>query len=111
MTGSVIPFLAIMVIALITVLGDYFLKIASTGPSIRWLPFIAGATIYGLTAFGWVYGMRHLKLATLGVVFAITMVLFMAALGTIVFRESLSYLELLGIVLAFAALLLLARHG
>lgn len=111
MSQSSIALVAIMGIAVVTVVGDYFLKVASHGGTIRWPHFVAGCVIYGLTAFGWVYAMRHWKLATLGVVFSVTMVLFMAALGVFVFRESLSRTEMLGIGLAVAALVLLARYS
>ena len=50
------------------VLGDYFLKLAS-GES-EWFKskwFYVGFCIYASTAFGWVFVMQHLKLATIGV--------------------------------------------
>src|SRR5438105_3244558 len=90
--------------AIVTVIGDYFLKVASQGASLRWAPFAAGAALYASSAVGWVFGMRRMQLATLGAVFSVTMVLCMVGLGTIVFGESLTRREILGITLAGAAL-------
>lgn len=99
-------------IATVTVLGDYFLKLASQQASAlynRW--FLAGIAIYALSAFGWVFAMRHMKLATIGVVYSISVVLLLAALGVVVFGESLNRYEIVGIILAVLSILLLVRFG
>ena len=67
--------------------------------------------IYGGTAFAWVYAMRHLKLATLSVVFTLSMLIFAAALGAIVFGERLCWAESIGIMLAVASIGLLYRFS
>jgi drug/metabolite transporter (DMT)-like permease len=90
--------------------GDYFLKRASE----RDMPlttgaFLVGLALYGSTAFAWVFVMRYLKLATIGVIYSISMVLLLAGMGVLFFGESLSRTELAGIALAIAALVLLAR--
>jgi hypothetical protein len=63
------------------------------------------------TAFGWVFVLRHLKLANVGVVYSVSMVLLLTALGAVVFRESLNAHEAAGLVLTVAALVLLTRFG
>lgn len=105
------PLLVVVAMAALTTLGDYCLKRASLQPSIfsRWLA--SGWLIYGATALGWAWTMRHLKLATLGAVFSVSMVLLMALLGFLVFRETLSKSEIVGIVLALISLALLARFS
>ena len=55
--------------------------------------------------------MTHLKLATTSVLYSVTMVLLLTAVGVVFFRESLNYLELAGIVLAVASLVLLMRFA
>jgi len=49
----------------ITVLSDYFVKKASLESTVwnKWLAL--GAVIYGLTAIGWVFVMKGMKLSTL----------------------------------------------
>ena len=96
----------------IGVLGDSFLKVASTREdSLRTAWFGVGFAVYASTAFGWVFVMRHLKLATIGVLYSVSMVLLLTAVGVVLFGESLNYYELAGIVLALAALVLLTRFA
>jgi len=97
---------------MIGVLGDYFLKLASTRVQpLRTGWFYLGFALYASTAFGWVFVMRHLKLATISVLYSVSMVLLLTAVGVVVFRESLNHFELAGIVLAVASLILLMRFA
>src|SRR5262245_19494753 len=98
--------------SVIGVVGDYFLKLASgRDQPLRSGWFYLGFTLYASTAFGWVFVMRHLKLATIGVLYSVSMVLLLTAVGVGLFGESLNYYELAGIVLAIAALVLLTRFA
>ena len=97
---------------MIGVLGDHFLKLASTRVQpLRTGWFYLGFALYASTAFGWVFVMRHLKLATISVLYSVSMVLLLTAVGVVVFRESLNHFELAGIVLAVASLILLMRFA
>ena len=94
------------------VLGDYFLKLASQEEhSLRAAWFYVGFAIYASTAFGWLFVMKHLKLATISVLYSVSMVVLLTVIGTVVFRESLNYAEIAGLTLAVAALVLLARFA
>jgi small multidrug resistance pump len=55
--------------------------------------------------------MKHMKLATLGVVYSVSTVLLLAFVGVIFFQESLNAYEISGIVLAIAALILLSAFS
>jgi len=55
--------------------------------------------------------MRHLKLATLSVVFTLSMLIFAAALGAFVFGERLGRAESFGILMAVASIGLLYRFS
>src|SRR5262245_7966269 len=54
------------------IVGDYFLKRASQEerPLATW-PFLVGLVLYASTAFAWVFLMRYLKLATIGVIYSV----------------------------------------
>ncbi|HEV2971670.1 MAG TPA: hypothetical protein VGY55_16960 [Pirellulales bacterium] len=96
----------------IGVLGDYFLKLASANERPVKTPwFFIGFALYASTAFGWVLVMKHLKLATIGIVYSVSMVLMLTAVGVVFFRESLDYSEIVGLVLAVASLILLMRFA
>jgi len=98
--------------SLLGVVGDYFLKVASEQPSaLATRSFYAGFVVYASTAFGWVFVMRHLKLATIGVVYSVTMVLLLTAVGVFGFRESLSAAEVVGLLMAVTSLILLMRFA
>jgi len=94
------------------VVADYFLKLASAHDNVLKTPsFYVGFAIYASTAFGWVFVMKHLKLATISVVYSISMVLLLTAMGLVFFRESLSYSEVAGLVMAIVSLILLVRFA
>ncbi|TPE48267.1 transporter [Amaricoccus solimangrovi] len=102
--------LFITAVVAMTTLGDYFLKLASDRESLLGnAHFLGGALIYGLSAVGWVYAMRHLPLASIGVYYAMLSLLLVVGLGVVVFGEKLSGREALGILFAFASIGLTAR--
>ena len=98
--------------SVIGVLGDYFLKLASgREQALRTGWFYLGFVLYASTAFGWVFVMKHLKLATISVLYSVSLVLLLTAVGVLLFRESLNYFEVLGIVMAVISLVLLMRFA
>jgi drug/metabolite transporter (DMT)-like permease len=98
--------------SIVGVVGDYFLKLASKEQQVfKSIWFYVGFVVYASTAIGWVFVMKHLKLATIGVVYSISMILLLTALGVVVFRESLSYYEIAGLLMAIGSLVLLIRFA
>jgi drug/metabolite transporter (DMT)-like permease len=55
--------------------------------------------------------MKHLKLATIGVVYSVSMIVLLTAIGIVGFRESLSAYEYVGIAMAIGSLVLLMRFA
>jgi drug/metabolite transporter (DMT)-like permease len=112
MDKAAVAVVVAVVMSGVGIAGDYFLKRASERPSplASWV-FLVGLVLYASTAFAWVYVMRHLKLATIGIIYSVSMVLLLAGMGVLFFGVSLSRSEIAGIVLAIAALCLLARTG
>ena len=98
--------------SVIGVLGDYFLKLASGREQpLRTSWFYLGFALYASTAFGWVFVMKYLKLATISVLYSVSLVLLLTAIGVVLFRESLNSFEVIGIVLAVTSLVLLIRFA
>ena len=112
MRKTMLALLVTIAVSVVGVLGDYFLKLSSASEQplrTRW--FYVGFAVYASTAFGWVFVMRHLKLATISVVYSISMVLLLTAVGVVLFGESLNRYELAGIALAMVSLVLLMRFA
>lgn len=112
MDRSILAVLVLVLLSIVGVLGDYFLKLASNQERLIWNGwFPLGLVVYSLTAFGWVYAMRSMKLATIGVVYSLCVVLFLAVMGIVLFKERLTYSEAAGIVMAIGSLMLLTRFA
>ena len=98
--------------SVVSVVGDYFLKLASAkDESLKTPAFYVGFLIYASTAFGWVFVMKHLKLATMGGVYCVSMVLLLTAIGVVRFKEPLNGYEIAGLAMAVGSLLLLTRFN
>ncbi len=104
--------LVAMFLAGVGVLADYLLKLASNqAQTIQSKWFWLGLIVYAGMAGGWVYVMRHLSFAQIGVVYSVSTVLLLTLVGTLVLEEPLRGREVLGAGMAVGSLLLLARFG
>ncbi len=66
--NNLIPIIIVIFLAGVGVLADYFIKLAGNGSKyITYPSFFVGMAIYALTAFGWFYAMKHIKLSTSGI--------------------------------------------
>ena len=105
-----LPILVVMIAVIgITLVGDYFLKLAAINRTAPTLPFLGGAAMYVLSAVAIVIAMRHMTLAAFGVWYSVLTILAMTALGVIVFEERLTPRDMLGIGLAIGALACMTR--
>ena len=112
MSPTALALIVTLAFSIIGVVGDYFLKLASEQEnSLRSPWFYLGFALYASTAFGWVFVMKHLKLATISVLYSVSLVLLLTAIGVVLFQESLNYFEVIGIVFAVVSLLLLMRFA
>jgi small multidrug resistance pump len=98
--------------SVVGVCGDYFLKLASREENSLQTPwFYVGFSLYASTAFGWVFVMKHLKLGTISVLYSVSMVVLLTAVGVVIFRETLNYAEVAGLIMAIGAMILLVRFA
>jgi drug/metabolite transporter (DMT)-like permease len=95
------------VATLLTVLGDYFIKLASSGPGLASWQFALGGLCYGSPAIAWYLLMQQHNLATLAVFYSVATLVVVAGLGVVVFREPFTWREAAGVSLALAAVLVL----
>jgi len=109
---NLIPILIVISLEGVGVLADYFIKLAGNGSKYITYPFfIVGMIIYALTAFGWFYVMKHIKLSTLGIFYSVTTAILLAFVGTIFFKEHLNLYDILGITLGIISIIILARFS
>jgi small multidrug resistance pump len=109
---SSIPVIVTIGFSIVGVLGDYLLKLASEQERpFRSCWFYLGFAVYASTAFGWLYVMRHLKLATIGAVYSVSMILLLTGMGVLVFRQPLNGYEVAGLAMAIGSLVLLMRFA
>jgi drug/metabolite transporter (DMT)-like permease len=108
--SPIIPFLAVVALAGVGVLGDYFVKQAGAGPAyIYYTYFFAGMFTYALTTLGWFFTMKHVKLSTLGMVYSLSTAILLALVGVVFFKEHLSTTDMIGIALGVISLFILGR--
>ncbi len=107
-----LPLLVTVAFSVVGVVGDYLLKLASEQKApLRSGWFYVGFAVYASTAFGWVYVMRHLKLATIGAVYSVSMILLLTGVGVTAFRQPLNASEVAGLAMAVGSLILLMRFA
>ncbi|MDZ4656789.1 MAG: EamA family transporter [Bythopirellula sp.] len=112
MSTTNLAILVTIAFSFVGVVGDYFLKLASGHANpLKSGWFYLGFVLYASTAFGWVFVMKSLKLGTIGVLYSVCMVLFLTVIGVVVFKETLNYYEIAGLVLAVISLTLLTRFA
>ena len=72
---------------------------------------ILGAVIYGLTAFGWFFVMREIKLSTIGVLYGVSCIVFLTLIGVFYFKEKINLMETFGVFLAIISMVILSRFA
>jgi small multidrug resistance pump len=111
MKSSPVAVLVTILLALAVPVSDYFLKVASSSktPFLNW-NFVLGLLITFFCTFGWVLVMPHLKLAYIGVIYSLTVVLSLCLVGAVFFDEQLKPAEWVGVGLAIASMVLLYQR-
>ncbi|MEO1324605.1 MAG: transporter [Pseudomonadota bacterium] len=109
MATTLAPTLVMCAVVGVTLIGDYYVKLASLKGGLGGIALVAGSGFYMASAVGLMFAMRHWSLASVGVAYAVLTILAMTGLGVFVFGEKLSAREIVGVLLAFASLACVAR--
>jgi undecaprenyl phosphate-alpha-L-ara4N flippase subunit ArnF len=92
------------------IVADYFIKVASQRePSLLTASFALGAGLYVLSAVGWLFAMKTMTLAQVGVLYSVVTILALTAMGVVWFGETIGWREGLGIVFALLSVVLMGR--
>lgn len=94
--------------SLVSLIGDVFLKKAATKNNFAFL--VLGIVIYSISSLVWFYLYKSNKFAIVTVVYSIITILLSVGIGFYYFKEKLSNIEIIGIVLAVFSLILLTRR-
>jgi multidrug transporter EmrE-like cation transporter len=112
MDGKTLAVVVTVAFSLIGVVGDYFLKLASEEEQpFKTVAFYLGFSLYAATAFGWLFVMKHLKLATISALYSVSIIVMLTAVGVLRFGERLTLPEIAGLLMAVGALVLLTRFA
>lgn len=96
--------LLLIIVTVVTLVGDYFIKVASGKLNGLLTPtFAIGLVFYGLPAIGWFYLMRSHALSVIGVLYSAATILLLTGLSIFVFKEGFGWREGLGVTLALLA--------
>lgn len=104
--------LFVVLISLVGVLGDYILKLAGSGSKyVDVKLFVIGTIVYASTAVGWFFVLKHIKLGSLGLIYATTTIIALSIVGMVFFKESYTPYEITGLLLGLISIILLARFS
>ena len=102
--------IGIILLSAVGVLGDFFLDLAGREKQSSQVHFfLIGMLIYALSAFGWFYIIKQVKLEDLGILYALTTSFLLILVGVLFFKEQLQAKEIIGLILGFLSILLLSR--
>lgn len=112
MNSVLVVFLIGFGLCALTIIADVFIKNASLQNAFSgWKMLIIGAVLYGITAIGWFFVMRKMKLSTLGVLYGVGCLVLLTLVSVFVYKEKINLMEIIGIVLAITSVLILYRFA
>lgn len=104
--------LILTAIIALTLAGDWCIKIASGADRGLLHPiFAAGAVLYAMPAIGWLFLMRSHSLAAIGVYYSAAVLILLAVMGHVVFREAFGLREAVGVSLAIASVVVMSHEA
>ncbi len=104
--------LKILFITILTAIGDAFLKKSSeSAHPFTEKTFLVGLLIYSCTAFLWTFVYKYMKLSTSAAIYSVFSIIILTSIGLFIFKEQLNHMEIIGLVMAIASLILLARFA
>ncbi len=102
----------VIALTLWTVLGDFFIKKASMMSKFSgWYYLLAGCFVWAITAVGWFFVLRKMELSNVNAIYSVATIIFVLALSYFYFHEKISFVEIIGFILAIVSIYLLARFA
>lgn len=110
--SKIIATIFILLITTITATGDYFLK--KSGQNTNTLfnkHLITGTLIYTFTSIMWAFTYKYMKFSTSVTIYSIFSIIIFAFIGVFIFKDTISIIEIIGIIFAILSLVILVRFG
>jgi drug/metabolite transporter (DMT)-like permease len=102
--------LLLLLIEVICIYGDYYIKKASMEENwAGWKLLAVGSVLYGVSAIGFFMLMRMFKVFTVGMLHSFAVIFLSIILSLVVFKEKINAREILGLILGVASVCLLVR--
>ena len=102
--------LLLLIIEVICIYGDYYIKKASMEEQwAGWKLLLIGSLLYGVSAVGFFLLMRMFKVFTVGMLHSFAVIFLSIFLSLVVFKEKINAREIIGLVLGIASIFLLIR--
>jgi drug/metabolite transporter (DMT)-like permease len=104
--------LVLTAVTALTLAGDYCIKLAAgEEEGLASKIFLVGAALYALPSIGWFFLMRSHSLAAIGVYYSAAVLVLLAALGHLAFKEPLGLREIMGLSLAIASVAVMSHEA
>jgi drug/metabolite transporter (DMT)-like permease len=101
-----------IILLLLTILGDYLLKKASSLPAFTgWKLMVLGCMIYFIAAIGWYFIYKTTKFFTLGTFYSLGHLLLTILIAILIFKEKLDTTEIVGLFFGVLSLILLFKKN
>lgn len=111
MSSVLIAFIVAIFLSGITVFADFLIKKSVLSKSMFNLNLIIGAVIYGLSAFGWFFVLKKMKLFSVGLIYALSCVFLITLVSIFYFKEQVKFIEIVALVISIGVLILLYRFA
>ena len=96
----------------VTILGDYFVKKSSIEEGYSgWKLLVLGGLLYGVSAIGWFWVYRSVKVFTVGAIHSLGIIILTIFLSLVIFREKMNFIEIVGILLGVVSITILLKYG
>lgn len=101
-------YLILIAVTGVTLLGDYAIKISGMRPrGLLSVEFAAGLILYSVPAIGRFFLMKSHTLAVIGVLYSMSTIVLLVALGVIAFKEPFGLRDAIGVGLAVLAVVVI----
>jgi drug/metabolite transporter (DMT)-like permease len=110
MTEARLALLAVVALSALTAVADALVKKAAELGRIHSVHMILATAMFGGSACGWYFALKHMSLATLGGAHSLIIIVLLVLAGTVLFGERLRFSNSFVILMSLVAIAVFWRH-